>query len=442
MQKIISTKLSFKLWLTIIIFGLFGQMAWIIENMYFPNFLQTQITSDSTVSAIMVAAGAIVATISTIWGGSITDRLGKRKIFISIGYILWGIVIIFFSSFKSNPNGNELIAIVSIFIFLDCVMTFIGSWANDACFNAWVTDITDSTNRGKTDTVLAIMPVASMLIVFGLLNELTMNGNWKIFFLILGIVIISSGIIGIFLIKDSKYIVRAKGDYWQNVFYGFKKEIIIKHKNTYICFAGIAIIGTAIQVYQAYLLTFIQETLKLNDYVILLGSVVVLSAIGSVIFGNMMDKYGKAKFFIPTVIMYVVGGVSAFFLKFTEGVLAKSLLLGFAATLVMGASLIMTGLLISTSRDYTPLDKAGGFQGIRMVFHVLIPMIIGPFIGDAVIKAVNLTDPITGNQLYPCELFLVSAIVSLFTLIPIFYIKRNMKRDKPIAREEILEYIP
>lgn len=435
MDKVKPTKLGGRLWSTIIIFGLFGQMAWIIENMYFPNFLQTQLTSDSTVSAIMVAAGAIVGTFSTIIGGAITDKVGKRKVFISFGYMMWGAVIIMFALFKSNPDSSLLILEVTIFIILDCIMTFIGCFTNDASFNAWVTDVTDPTNRGRTDTVLAIMPVASMLIVFGLLNEMTMQGQWKLFFIILGIVIIISGISGLFLIRDSKYIVKAEGDYWANVFYGFKPEVVKKNKNTYICFSGIAIIGTAIQVYQAYLLTFMQTTLGLTDYVVLLGSVVLLSAGGSVVMGFLMDKFGKRRFFIPTIIMYIIGGISAYFLKFTDTILGKSLLLGFAATLVMGSSLMLTGLLISTSRDYTPLDKAGGFQGIRMVFHVLIPMIIGPFIGDFVIKTVNLRDGL-GNLLYPCELFPVSALVALFTFIPIIVIMRNMKKDPPIIREE------
>ena len=44
-------------------------------------------------------------------------------------------------------------------------------------------------------------------------------------------------------------------------------------------------------------------------------------------------------------------------------------------------------MLNSTVRDYTPEDKTGLFQGIRMIFFVLIPMIVGPSIGDRVCKA-------------------------------------------------------
>ena len=52
-------------------------------------------------------------------------------------------------------------------IVLDCVMTFFGSSANDAAFNAWVTDVTDDGNRGRVEAVLAVMPLVAMLVVFG-----------------------------------------------------------------------------------------------------------------------------------------------------------------------------------------------------------------------------------------------------------------------------------
>ena len=63
-------------------------------------------------------------------------------------------------------------------IVLDCVMTFFGSSANDAAFNAWVTDVTDDGNRGRVEAVLAVMPLVAMLVVFGALDGLTTQGKW------------------------------------------------------------------------------------------------------------------------------------------------------------------------------------------------------------------------------------------------------------------------
>ena len=54
-----------------------------------------------------------------------------------------------------------------IVVVLDCIMTFFGSSANDAAFNAWVTDSTDATNRGAVEGINSMMPLVAILVVFG-----------------------------------------------------------------------------------------------------------------------------------------------------------------------------------------------------------------------------------------------------------------------------------
>jgi MFS family permease len=81
-------------------------------------------------------------------------------------------------------------------------------------------------------------------------------------------------------------------------------------------------------------------------------------------------------------------------------------------------------------RDFTPEDKAGLFQGVRMVFNVLIPMIVGPQIGNAVCKYVgsgSYIDEGTGlTQAEPCaEMFLVAGIISLLVLIPLVILAKK-----------------
>jgi MFS family permease len=41
----------------------------------------------------MVAASAVAATLTTVFIGALSDKIGKRKVFICGGYILWGISI-------------------------------------------------------------------------------------------------------------------------------------------------------------------------------------------------------------------------------------------------------------------------------------------------------------------------------------------------------------
>ena len=141
------SKLSIRHWLTFIIAGLVGQFAWTIENMYLNRYV-FYATSNYNFIAPMVAISAVASTLTTLLMGALSDRYGKRKFFISVGYFLWGISIIAFSFF--NPKFISNITFIGVMIVvLDCVMTFFGSTANDAAFNAYVTDVTNTKNRGK-----------------------------------------------------------------------------------------------------------------------------------------------------------------------------------------------------------------------------------------------------------------------------------------------------
>jgi MFS family permease len=179
-------KISGRVWISIILFGLFGQIAWTVENMYFNLFLYKTISGNPDYIAAMVAASAITATVTTLLMGVFSDRIGKRKVLICFGYIVWGITTASFA-FISTENvksafhiTNAVAATAILVIIMDCIMTFFGSTSNDSAFNAWVTDVTDKTNRGKAETVLEVMPLLALLIVFGGLDSLTQAGSWAL----------------------------------------------------------------------------------------------------------------------------------------------------------------------------------------------------------------------------------------------------------------------
>ena len=84
-------KLGARKWITILLVGLFGQFAWTIENMYFNVFLYKTISTDPGYIAAMVGWSAASATLTTLLMGALSDRVGKRNAFITVGYILWGL---------------------------------------------------------------------------------------------------------------------------------------------------------------------------------------------------------------------------------------------------------------------------------------------------------------------------------------------------------------
>ena len=100
-----NTKLGLRKWLSFLVAGLIGQLAWAIENNYL-NVFVFDCTGDSIYITLMTVFSAIAATITTLFMGALSDRLGRRKIFISSGYIIWGISIIMFAFLDPRKDYN------------------------------------------------------------------------------------------------------------------------------------------------------------------------------------------------------------------------------------------------------------------------------------------------------------------------------------------------
>ena len=73
-------KLSGKFWAAMLIFGLIGQIAWIVENMYLNVFLYKMFNASAADISLMVGASSVAATLTTILVGAFSDKIGKRKL--------------------------------------------------------------------------------------------------------------------------------------------------------------------------------------------------------------------------------------------------------------------------------------------------------------------------------------------------------------------------
>ncbi len=433
------TKVSVKIWIPLILFGLIGQVAWTVENMFFNVYVYNTITGDPNVIANMVAFSAATATITTLLMGLLSDRLGKRKIFICGGYFIWGFTTLAFA-FITVDNTAKLVGAASavtvtgiIVVVMDCVMTFFGSTANDACFNAWVTDVTVPEQRGKTESVLSIMPLLGMVVVFGALAPFTQSNNWKPFFFIVGGLTTLAGIVGIFLIKDPPQLKPDRGNYFVNIFYGFRPSTVKNNTLLYIAFCVLAVISMAQQVYMPYLLIYIQKYLGYENYIPVVAIAGAIAIVANLVLGRLMDKYGKYKFLIPTTVILALGFLGVYLIR-DQG---SMVVFGVVGGIMLGAGLLLAAAVGGIIRDYTPESKAGQLQGIRIFFSVLIPMVTGPYIGAGVITNTGLTYEELG-QVKPVptpEIFLASAIVILFAFIPIaaFLIVRRKKQKQTVA---------
>ncbi len=429
------SKLTKRIWASFMLIGLMGQFAWTIENMYFNVFLYNTISTDPNYIAAMVAASAIVATLTTLLMGALSDKLGKRKVFVCGGYILWGFSTMAFGFISVQnvavwfPAANAVATAAAFVVVMDCVMTFFGSTANDAAFNAYITDVTNKENRGKVESVLAVLPLISMLVIFGAFDSMTQQGRWREFFTIFGSMVTLTGVVSIFLLKDKK-IERKENSFIKNLIYGFKPSVIRENPFLYLALCALLLFSVAVQIFFPYLIIYMQNYLKINTYAIVLGIVLIIASVVSVIGGNFIDKVGKLKFVFPAAAVMLMGLVGMFFARTVLFVIV-------AGAVMMSGYMLVTASLSATVRDYTPVDKAGHFQGIRMIFAVLLPMIIGPYIGAAVIKNSSSTYVELGvvKNVPTPSIFLAAAVALLFVVIPIMMLKRRERNENKMGRK-------
>ena len=428
------TKSNGRFWLALVIFSLIGQVAWVVENMYFNVFIYKMFNASANSISLMVAASAVAATLTTVFIGSLSDKIGKRKLFICGGYIVWGISIMSFALIRTDIIGAFIPSTVSaasvgvsLVILMDCVMTFFGSSANDAAFNAWLTDVTDETNRGSAEGVNSMMPLVAILVVFGgfMAFDLDKASCWTAIFIIIGAVVFIIGILGIFLIKDTCQKCEENSHYFQNIFYGFRPSVIKENATLYITLICFAIFGISIQIFMPYLILYYNVSLKLDNYVLIMAPAIIIAAVVTAIYGKLYDKKGFTFSVIPSLLMLSVGYVILFIFKGTALVFIGSLFMmcGYLTGMAVFGAMI---------RDNTPLGKAGMFQGLRIFGQVLIPGIIGPIIGSAVLKNAEtiMNDDGTTSFIPNENIFLASLVVILILAIFIaieFYVIKQRK---------------
>ncbi len=415
------TKLSKKFWIALWIFSLTGQIAWVVENMYFNVFIYKMFNATAGDISLMVGASAVSATLTTVIIGALSDKIGKRKIFISGGYIIWGITIVSFAFIRADyigaifPMAASASAVgITLVIIMDCIMTFFGSMANDACFNAWLTDMTDSTNRGAAEGINSMMPLLAMLAVFGgfMSFDLSKAESWTVIYLIIGVAVILIGILGLFLIEEKTEKKDDNQNYFANIIYGFRPSVVKQNKMLYITLICFAVFGISIQIFMPYLILYYNVSLGMDNYVLIMAPAVLLAAAFTAFYGRVYDKLGYKKAIIPSLILLCAGYVIMFVFRSVVPVFVGSLFIisGYLASAAVFGAMI---------RDCTPIGKAGMFQGLRIVGQVLIPGIIGPALGARVLKNADkiINDDGTSSFVPNENIFVAALVVALVLFV-------------------------
>ena len=423
-----------RFYLALVIFSLVGQVAWVVENMYLNVFIYKMFNASAEAISAMVAASAVTATVTTLLIGALSDKVGKRKLFICGGYILWGISILCFALIRLDVIGAIFPATVSaatvgvtLTIIVDCVMTFFGSSANDAAFNAWLTDATDETNRGAIEGINSMMPLVAILAVFGGFMSLNqdLQESWTVIFCVIGGVVLLLGVAGFFLVEETAVKSEENAQYFANIFYGFRPSVVKSNLPLYGTLVVLALFNISIQIFMPYLILYYTEALGMENYVLIFAPAIVVAAAFTALYGKVFDKRGFGSAIMPTLTMLAAGYVGLYFCRGTA--------LVFVFSLVMMCGYLGTGAMIGAQiRACTPQKKAGMFQGLRIVGQVLIPGVIGPAVGAAILRNADTIVNSDGTTSFipNANIFLgalVALIVTFAALIPLFKLLKKQR---------------
>lgn len=454
-------QLSMRVWTTILLFMLMGSIATNIESIYLGLYLNntvfrygsmgSSLTLTDTVNLI-ASLSAVVSGIATFVMGTLSEKMKNRKLFISIGYILWGAAMLLFSFVRGGNIGRyfgltEMSDIVTttamLVIAFSLILAFLRSTTNNAAFNSWVTDVSTPETSTKIETAFTIIGfVATGVIGYLVGSAQSGQRDYNEVSLILGVLAIVLGVLGFVLFENPRQLKNLKKKKkedsisWSDVFYGFRPSVVKKNSNLYLILSSGCLFNCAYQVFYPYLFIYLASVvIPANKGVDILSAKVVLPVIFAlvvvaVVVLFLMKTYTKSKSFsfIVSVICLVTG---LLILSSTKNIIG--IIIGLTPGLI-GYIIIMIQFG-ATVRDNIPKDKVGLFQGIRMIFLLFIPKLIGPTLGNIASTNSSITYMENGaEKVLPTEaMFLYAAVIAALIFIPMLAF---LKKDKERALKE------
>lgn len=443
-------------WILLWGLGLAGQLCWNMENQWFNTFVYAKIAKDSDIVTLMVICSALVTTFSTFLFGMLSDRIGSRRRFVSIGYIIWGALTIVFGLTEFLVSGSvgagakASVWVAFLVILADVVMSFFGSMGNDAGYSAWSNDLTTEQNRGQVGAVLAVLPVIGTIlgtVVGGML--VGSEDNYQRLFWVMGGFVILTGIFSLFCLKDAPGLQpHSEGSIWQQFAQIFnlkglwqQKELLMACLTSTLFFIPFNIYFTHMGNWLIYRMGFTADNMGLIQGIsLLLASLLVIPAIGLINKGRTPLVAGSAivlNFLGLLVICLFIRPGSA---DPTQLFCLANLPL-FVGVFLAGAGyvLIVQSLTMWVKQLY-PEESRGQFEGIRVLFFTLLPMFVGTILGNIIIKngAGTIVNEYGITENIPTEaIYSWAAVLVLFSFVPLMIGTRYYKerRNKESGNE-------
>ncbi|MFR7758415.1 MAG: MFS transporter [Christensenellales bacterium] len=289
-------------WTLLLVIGFSAQIAWVIENNWFANFLYSDFGAQLGVVTAMTICSATATTFSALFFGTLSDRIGSRKKLITWGSVLWGVFTIAFgmTHYLRDSIYNNVMLIGVTIVAADTIMSFFGSMANDAGYNAWYADMMDDSNSGQIGAVAATLPVIGTLVgtlVGGMfvnseyLTRTNPQGGYIAFFTIAGAVTILVGIASFFLLKDDPKLKPVKdGSFWHQFGSTFNFKRFVANKELALVFLTLCIFFIGYNCYFIHIMNWMNYTLGFNDPSLILGIPLVIAVLISIPFVGIINN--------------------------------------------------------------------------------------------------------------------------------------------------------
>ena len=452
-----------RFWTVVWGMGVAGQLCWNMENQWFNTFVYAKIAGDVSIVTCMVIVSALVTTGSTFVFGTLSDRTGKRKRYVSIGYIIWGVTTIIFGLTEYVRASLPMLSVAFLgflVVFADAVMSFFGSMGCDCGYNVWLNDHTDDTNKGQVGAALAAMPIFGTVVGTVVGGMLVNAGNptvgtaqydpaldnYQLLFWGMGLFVITMGAVSLFLMKDYPGVRPAReGTFRQQLTSVFRfsslkgnrqnKEMLLAclvscmffipfnfyfvHMGNWMIYdigftAGDMGLVEGVALLFAVLVTIPFIRLINNDKLPVVTCVAIVSNAAGLLLTYALIKDNTC---VDTARLFAVKNLPLFLCVF---------LIGTGYVLIMQTGMIWV-------RGLFPEESRGQLEGVRVLFFTLIPMFVGTLIGNAIIKGTpqdQVLSDVYGNPIdVPQEnLFLYAGLMVLLTFIPLFFAWREYDR--------------
>ena len=353
---------------------------------------------------------------------------------ISVGYILWGIFTIAFglTEFIAKGNtgaGSAVIAAVGVAVVAaDAVMSFFGSMGNDIGLNAWINDHMNDKNRGQLGAAVATQPIIGTIVgtvAGGML--VGADDNYMRLFLVMGIAVIIFGVISLVFMKDSEDLKPSvRGSFAQQFFSIFRFGDYLKNRELAWVNLTLAVYFIAFNMYFThignYMIYYLGFTADLMGFIE--GIALILAMLVTIPCTKLLNNRKEPQTAAAAIVLNSLGvGIMGSFIR-PDNIDTQSI---FNPVLFLGIFLLGTGYVLflqtvtAWSKPLYPEDSRGQFEGIRILFFVLIPMVIAPLISNPIIKkSGEFVDENGFTEYLPTHTLLITgAVLVLLTFIPL-----------------------